>query len=251
LLRLFGGAGKSRAEIPPTKGLSMKDPLFFNKLAGAALSALLIFFGLPQLAAALRGGHHAGGHAEGHPFPQYPVAFATEGGGGAEAGAGVADFATLLASADVAAGGRKAALCKSCHTLDKGGANGAGPNLWGVVGRAVASHEGFKYTGALQGAGGEWTFERLNHYLENSQTYIPGTAMVQKFPNPEHRAQIIAYLNTLSDAPLPLPTPAAPAAEAPAADAPAAEAPAADAPADGAAAAEAPAEAAPAPSEGQ
>ncbi|MFN3961115.1 MAG: c-type cytochrome [Parvularculaceae bacterium] len=217
----------------------MKDPLFFNKLAGAALSALLIFFGLPQLAAALRGGHHGGGHAEGHPFPQYPVAFATEGGGTGEAGASVADFATLLASADVAAGGRKAALCKSCHTLDKGGANGTGPNLWGVVGRAVASHEGFKYTGALQGAGGDWTFERLNHYLENSQAYIPGTAMVQKFPNPEHRAQIIAYLNTLSDAPLP--TPAAPAAEAPAAEAPA----------DGAAAAEAPVEAAPAPSEGR
>lgn len=190
----------------------MKDPMFFNKLAGAGLSALLIFFGLPQIAAALRGGHHGAHHAEGHPFPQYPVAFAAE---GASAGAAPkADFATLLPTADPGAGQRKAALCKSCHTLEKGGANGTGPNLWGVVGRAVASHAGFKYTPALQAAGGAWDFERLSSYLENSQSFIPGTAMVQKFPNPEHRAQIIAYLNTLADAPMALPTPAAPAAEA-------------------------------------
>lgn len=204
----------------------MKDPLFFNKLAGAGLSALLIFFGLPQLAAALRGGHHGGHHAEGHPFPQYPVAYATE--TASEEGP-KADFATLLASADPAGGERKAALCKSCHTFEKGGANGTGPNLWGVVGRAVAGHAGFKYSPALQAAGGVWDFERLQAYLENSQTFMPGTAMVQKFPNPEHRAQIVAYLNTLSDAPLPLPVPAA--AEAPAEAAPAAEAPAAETPA--------------------
>jgi len=184
----------------------MNDPLFFNKLAGAGLSALLIFFGLPQLASALRGGHHGGHQPEGHPFPQYPVAFATE---TASEAAPKADFATLLAGADTAAGERKAALCKSCHTLDKGGANGTGPNLWGVVGRGVASHAGFKYSGALQSAGGAWSFDRLQAYLENSQAYIPGTAMIQKFPNPEHRAQIVAYLNTLSDAPLPLPAPAA------------------------------------------
>lgn len=215
----------------------MQDPLFFNKLAGAALSALLIFFGLPQLATALRGGHHGAHHAEGHPFPQYPVAFATEAGGAGAAGEEKADFATLLAGADVGGGERKAALCKSCHTFEKGGANGTGPNLYGVVGRAVASHAGFKYTAALQGAGGVWDFERLNSYLENSQSFMPGTAMVQKFPNPEHRAQIIAYLNTLSDAPLPLP---------------AADAPAADAPADGGASAEVQSEeAVPAPTEGQ
>ena len=219
----------------------MKDPLFFNKIAGAGLSALLIFFGLPQLAAALRGGHHGAHHAEGHPFPQYPVAFETGGGAGGEAGAAEADFATLLATADPAAGERKAALCKSCHTFEKGGANGTGPNLWGVVGRDVASVAGFKYSAALTGMSGAWDFEQLNGYLENSQTFMPGTAMVQKFPNPEHRAQIVAYLNTQSDAPLPLPTPAAPAADV---------APAEAAPADGAAA-EAPAPEAPAPSEGQ
>ncbi len=197
----------------------MQDPMFFNKLAGAGLSALLIFFGLPQIALAVRGGHHGGHHAEGHPFPQYPVAFATE--TAVEEGP-KADFTTLLASADPAGGERKAALCKSCHTFEKGGPNGTGPNLWGVVGRKVASNAGFNYSKAITDAGGEWTFERLQAYLENSQAFMPGTAMIQKFPNPEHRAQIVAYLNTLSDAPLALPAPAAPAAEAPVAEEPAA-----------------------------
>ncbi|MFZ5618717.1 MAG: c-type cytochrome [Pseudomonadota bacterium] len=186
----------------------MQDPMFFNKLAAALLVALLLFFGLPQLATALRGGHHEVAHEEGaHPFPQYPIAYAA-GAEGGEAAAPV-DFATLLAAADPKAGERRAALCKSCHTLEKGGANGTGPNLWGVVGRPVGSHEGFNYTAAVKAAGGEWTFERLSSYLENSQAYIPGTAMVQRFPKAEQRAELIAFLNTLSDSPLPLPTPAA------------------------------------------
>jgi cytochrome c len=225
----------------------MNDPMFFNKIAAALLVALLLFFGLPQLATALRGGHHGAGHGEeaAHPFPQYPIAYATEGAAGGEEAAPV-DFATLLAGADPKAGERRAALCKSCHTLDKGGANGTGPNLWGVVGRAVAGHGGFNYTGALKAAGGVWDFERLNLYLENSQGYIPGTAMVQRFPKAEQRAEIIAFLNTMSDAPLALPTPAAPAAEEAAAPAEGAAETAAPAEGEAApvdAAAEAPAEA--------
>ena len=193
----------------------MQDPMFFNKIAAAMLVSLLLFFGLPQLAIALRGGHHEGGHEgeESHPFPQYPIAYASDAATGGKEAAAPVDFATLLAAADPKAGERRAALCKSCHTFDKGGANGTGPNLWGVVGRVVASHEGFNYTGALKAAGGEWTFDRLSAFLENSQSYIPGTAMVQRFPKAEQRAEIIAYLNTMSDAPLALPTPAAPAAE--------------------------------------
>lgn len=193
----------------------MNDPMFFNKIAAALLVALLLFFGLPQLAIALRGGHHGGGHEaeDAHPFPQYPIAYGSGGSEGGETAAPV-DFATLLASADPKAGERRAALCKSCHTLEKGGANGTGPNLWGVVGRAVAGHEGFNYTGALKAAGGDWTFDRLSAYLENSQAYIPGTAMVQRFSKAEQRAELIAFLNTLSDSPRALPNPAAPAAEA-------------------------------------
>lgn len=224
----------------------MQDPMFFNKVAAALLMALLLFFGLPQLGKALLGGgHHAAGHGEeaANPFPQYPIDFSAQGGGAVEAAAPV-DFATLLAAADPKAGERRAALCKSCHTFEKGGANGTGPDLWDIVDRPLGHSPGFNYTAALKAAGGAWTYDRLSAFLENSQSYIPGTAMVQRFPKAEQRAELIAYLRTLSDNPKPLPTPAAIAAPAGdvAADAPAAESEAA--PIDGAAAA--PAEAMPA-----
>lgn len=187
----------------------MQDPMFFNKLAAAVLIALLLFFGLPQLATALRGGHHGGGHAEAdaNPFPQYPIDFSSQGGAAVEAAAPV-DFATLLNAADPKAGERRAALCKSCHTFEKGGPNGTGPDLWDIIDRPVAEAAGFNYTAALKAAGGAWTYERLSAFLENSQAYIPGTAMVQRFPKAEQRAELIAYLRTLSDNPKPLPTPA-------------------------------------------
>ena len=184
----------------------MNDPLFFNKLAGAIISAMLLFFGLPQLATGLLGGGgHHGGHG-GELHLAYPIEFQTESSGGAEAAQPEESFASQLAGAAAAAGERRAALCKSCHSFEKGGANGTGPNLWGVVGRQVAGVDGFNYTAALRGAGGDWTYERLNGYLENSQGYIPGTAMVQRVGKLQHRAEIIAYLRSLADDPAPLPS---------------------------------------------
>jgi cytochrome c len=186
----------------------MKDPMFFNKLAGAGLTAALIFFGLPHIASALRGGeHHVAG--EEHELKlAYPIEWKKEGGGGEAAGeVAPPDLGTLLAAATAAGGERKAAVCKGCHTMEKGGANGTGPNLWGIVDRAVASHAGFKYTGELTAAGGVWSYDRLDKYLENSQAYIPGTAMIQRFPKADQRADILAYLATLSDAPAPFPAP--------------------------------------------
>jgi cytochrome c len=206
-------AAKTRGKFQPNRlyqGPQMKDPMFFNKLAAAILVALLLFFGLPQLATALRGGgHHGGGEHE--LKLAYPIEFQTEGGHGGGGDVAPVDLGTLLAAASPAGGERRAALCKSCHTLDKGGANGTGPNLWGVVGRAVASHEGFNYTGALKAAGGVWSYDRLDKYLENSADYVPGTAMAQRFTKPEQRAEILAFLQTLSDSPVAFPAPAAPA----------------------------------------
>lgn len=195
----------------------MKDPLFGNKIAGAILAALLLFFGLPQLAKSLFGSSHGGGHEakseeEGHPFPQYPVAFAQDGAGAEEAEA-EPDLGTLLANASVAGGERRSAICRSCHTFEKGGANGAGPNLWDIVGRPVASHEGFNFTPALKEFGGTWTYERLDAFLENSAELVPGTGMAQRFPKPEQRADLLAFLSTLSDDPVPFPEPAAPEEE--------------------------------------
>jgi cytochrome c len=202
----------------------MNDPLLSNKIAAAVLTALLLIFGLPQLAKALfGGGHHGGGEGELH------LAY----GGDLDLSAGAApaeeapkvDLGTLLAGASDSGGERRAALCKSCHTFEEGGPNGTGPNLWGVVGRDVASHAGFNYTSALKEAGGVWTYERLDHYLTNSQEYIPGTTMVQRFPRDDQRADILTFLGSLSATPVPFPEPAAtaPADEASAEEAPAEE----------------------------
>lgn len=185
----------------------MKDPLFSNKIAFSGLFALLLIFGLPQLTAALTGGGHHGGHGD-----ELHLAYGGELDLGASAGpveaAPKVDLGTLLANASAAGGERRSALCKSCHTFEQGGANGTGPNLWDIVGRDVASTPGFNFTSALTDAGGAWTYDRLDQYLKNSQEYVPGTAMVQRFAKDEQRADILAYLSTLSDSPVPFPEPA-------------------------------------------
>jgi cytochrome c len=139
-------------------------------------------------------------------------------------------IAFYLASADPAKGEAVFKKCAACHNADKGGANGTGPNLYGIVGGPHASRPGFGYSDALGGMKGKpWSWDELGAWLKSPKTYAPGTKMsFAGISKPEERAAVIAYLNTKSDSPLPLP--AAPA-EAAAADAPAADAaaPAADA----------------------
>jgi cytochrome c len=155
-------------------------------------------------------------------------------------------IAVLLASADAAAGEAVFKKCASCHTVDKGGANKVGPNLYGLVDRPIATHEGFSYSAAMtefsKGGTEKWTWDHLNEFLLAPKKHIPGTAMgFAGIKKDDERANLIMYLHTMADSPVPLP-----AADA-AAPADAAAAPAEAAPADAPAApAEAPAEAAPA-----
>jgi len=196
----------------------MQDPLLGNKIAAAGLTALLLVFGLPQLTAAVFGGGHHGGHGEELHLAYCCVELETADASGAEEEAPY-DLGALMASASVSGGERRAALCQSCHTFEQGGANGTGPNLWNIVNRPIASVSGFNYTSALQEVGGEWTYERLDAYLRNSQEYVPGTAMVQRFPRDNQRADLLAYLGSLSADPVPYPEPAPPPAADTAADA--------------------------------
>lgn len=191
----------------------MKDPLLTNKIAGAALAALILVFGLPQLTAAVLGGGHSGGYGDELHLAYCCVDLEAQDHAAADEPAPV-DLGTLLANASIAGGERRAALCKSCHTLEEGGADGAGPNLWDIVNRNVAGKAGFNYTGALQAAGGVWSYDRLDEYLKNSQAYVPGTAMAQRFARDDRRADILAYLGSLSANPVAFPQPAAPEAPA-------------------------------------
>jgi cytochrome c len=112
----------------------------------------------------------------------------------------------LLASADVSRGQRSAQKCAACHTFDKGGRNMVGPNLWGVVGRPKASEAGFNYSAAMKAKGGNWTIQDINEFIHNPRGFVPGTAMTfAGVPRGGERADLIAYLNSLSDNPQPLP----------------------------------------------
>ncbi len=186
---------------------SSKDPMLGNKIAGAVIAAILLVFGLPQLTAVIFGGGegHGGGEADELHLAYCCVDLETNTTAVVEEAP--PDLGTLLASASVAGGERRAALCKSCHTLEEGGADMAGPNLWAVIDRPVASVDGFNYTSALAAAGGAWTYDRLDKFLENSQNYIPGTSMGQRFAKREQRADILAYLGSLSANPVAFPAP--------------------------------------------
>jgi cytochrome c len=132
-------------------------------------------------------------------------------------------FEVALASASPERGANAAKVCGTCHTFTKGGANGLGPNLYGVVGRKRASEPGFDYSAAMKAKASTWTIDELNQFLTKPQAYAPGTAMAfPGYSRTNQRADVIAYLNTLSDNPKPLPKAAAtqtpPAAAAPAAN---------------------------------
>ena len=118
----------------------------------------------------------------------------------------MADVTPLLASADPARGKAVAQQCTRCHSVDREAKTIDGPPLWDIVSRRKASIRDYKYTPALKAVGGTWTYDALNAYIAQPAWTVPGVGMkMAGVPSPQDRANLIAYLRTLSDSPVPLP----------------------------------------------
>jgi cytochrome c len=112
------------------------------------------------------------------------------------------DIEARLQAADAQAGQKVFRKCRACHTIEEGGPNRHGPNLYGIYDQPVAGAEGFRYSDAMKEYGGEWTPERLDAYLENPRKVVKGTKMV--FPgikDADDRANLIAYMKSQADTP--------------------------------------------------
>lgn len=202
-------------------GGNQVDSFEWNKIGGWVLAALIAVLGL----SIVTGFVYKPAHVEQKGY----IVEGVEEEGGAEAGpAKEADkpIAFYLATASAEKGAAQFKKCAGCHTINKGGPAGSGPNLWGIMGAKHAHQAGFAYSDAIKSIAGPWDWDAMDHWLKSPKAYAPGTKMsFAGISKPQDRAALLVYLNTQSDKPLPLPpVPAEEPAAAPAADAAAAPA---------------------------
>jgi len=176
------------------------DSFELNKILGAVLGTLLITLSLNIVAGAMFSPHKP-------EKPGYDIVVTEPPAGGGTTAPQEEPIEQLLAKATPEKGASIAKKCLACHDFAKGGPNKVGPNLYGIVNRDRATHEGFSYTAAMKGKGGKWTFDDLNKFIANPKGFVPGTAMgFAGIPKDGERADVIDYLRTLADSPVPLPT---------------------------------------------
>jgi cytochrome c len=178
------------------------DSFELNKILGAILATCLIL-----LVTSFAAGAIFSPNLPEKPGFEIAVKEESHGGGKEAAPAPSEPIEKLLQTASVEKGAAAAKKCAACHTFEKGGPNRVGPNLFGIVERARASEPGFNYSAAMKAKGGKWTYDDLNKFIANPKGFVPGTAMgFAGIPKDSERADVIDYLHTLADSPVPLPT---------------------------------------------
>ena len=178
------------------------DSFETNKIMGAVLATCLVILSTSFAAGALFSPQKPA-------KPGFEIAVKEEApAGGKEAAPAPSEpIEKLLQTASVEKGAVAAKKCGACHTFEKDGPNRVGPNLYGIVGDKKGEGRGFNFSAAMKAKGGTWTYEDLNQFINNPKGFVPGTAMgfagIQK---DSERADVIDYLHTLAENPVPLPT---------------------------------------------
>ena len=180
------------------------DGFELNKFMGAITGSLMVFLLIGWLASTMYG--HHGGHGEEKLY--YAVATEEGAGGAQEEPEEVEPLAVTLAAATVEDGASVfKKKCSSCHKADEGAAHATGPALFGVMGRAIASADGYtRYSDVLKEKGVAWDWESMNAFLTKPSAWARGTNM--KFAGlkkPEDRAAVMLFLNGKTGAPIALP----------------------------------------------
>lgn len=166
------------------------DTMTITKVAAALCGSLLVLLLGKWLSETL---YHVDGHGE----QAYVIEI--EGSDSAAEETEEVSFSDMLAAADIGKGAKVFKKCSACHKIEDG-VNGTGPSLYGVVGRAIGGADGFGYSSAMAGIGGDWTAENLNEFLLKPSAYVSGTSMsFSGLKKDKDRANLIAYLDSLDD----------------------------------------------------
>lgn len=185
------------------------DDLKFNKVAAGFLLAALLAMAGYKLSEVLVPHQELAENA--YPIEVQVASASTD---APAAPKGPEPILALLATADVNAGIKTAKKCTACHVFDKGGKNKVGPGLWNIVNADKGAIDGYAYSAALAEMEGAWDYQALNAFLYKPKAYLAGTKMnFAGLKKPQDRANVIAYLRSLADAPVALPSDADIAAE--------------------------------------
>ena len=176
------------------------DSLKFNKIAAALLSSILLIMIFGKIGNFLVNPNTDVSNAYPIEVPETNTAVAKE-----EKEVVIEPITALLATANLESGLKIAKKCVACHGFDAGGPNKVGPNLYDIVNKDQGKAD-YAYSKVLAALNGKWTYEELNKFLYKPKLYSKGTKMnYAGLSKTKDRANLIAWLRTKSDNPVPLP----------------------------------------------